>query len=325
MKHENVVMIDDRGIPSIMVRFEKPSGAAVPPMFHIGGNEVDAIYISKYPNKVINGKAYSLPMVDPTTNITFDEALAVCRAKGSGWHLMTAIEWEYLLDESRKLGTIPHGNTDWGKDYYEKDEKGITDGASYGRTLTGSGPVTWNHDHTEYGVSDMCGEVWEWLAGLRLNNGIIEFIANNDAAMHGIDLSADSKEWKRVNINGNPARFIVEDGGISISADDTEREPDYDGVPWEDLEVEDIKAMPDILAMLGLIPKFSEKAGKREKQAYVWIDTEGERLPIRGSDFAYTSDSGPSALYLDDVRSGSFGHIGFRSAFYEVNGKLITE
>lgn len=94
IKHNNVVIFDDRGIPSIMVRFENPRAAVTPEMFIIGGKEVDAIYISKYPNKVIKGRAYSLPMVDPTTEITFDEALAACRTKGEGWHLMTATEWE---------------------------------------------------------------------------------------------------------------------------------------------------------------------------------------------------------------------------------------
>ena len=64
VKHNNVVIFDDKGIPSIMVRFERPKDAEVTPaMFVIGGKEVDAIYISKYPNTVINGRAYSLPMV----------------------------------------------------------------------------------------------------------------------------------------------------------------------------------------------------------------------------------------------------------------------
>ena len=54
---KNVVILDkETGIPSIMVKFEKPNyknekdKAAVPPMFIIGGQEVEAIYISKYPN-----------------------------------------------------------------------------------------------------------------------------------------------------------------------------------------------------------------------------------------------------------------------------------
>lgn len=151
--HNNVVIFDDRGIPSIMCRFVRPKDTEeVPAVFKIGDKVADAIYISKYPNTVIDGRAYSMPMADPTANITFDEAVQACRCKGLGWHLMTAVEYEYLLNQSREKGTMPHGNTDWGKDYYHKDEQGKV--SSFGRTYTGTGPVTWNHDHTPYGDGD---------------------------------------------------------------------------------------------------------------------------------------------------------------------------
>lgn len=186
--HNNVVIFDDRGIPSIMCRFVRPKDAEeVPAVFKIGDKVADAIYISKYPNTVIDGRAYSMPMADPTANITFDEAVQACRCKGLGWHLMTAVEYEYLLNQSREKGTMPHGNTDWGKDYYHKDEQGKV--SNFGRTYTGTGPVTWNHDHTPYGVSDLNGNVWEWLTGLRIKDGVIEFIPDNKAASPYCDLS----------------------------------------------------------------------------------------------------------------------------------------
>ena len=328
VEHNNVVIFDDRGIPSIMVRFMRPKDTEeTPAMFRIGDKVVDAIYISKYPNKVINGRAYSLPMVDPTVNINFDEAVQACRAKGSGWHLMTAVEWEYLLNQSRQQNTLPHGNTDYGKDYYHKDEQGNREECGYGRTLTGSGPATWNHDHTIYGVSDMNGNIWEWLAGLRIVNGILEYIPNNDAALAGCDLSKDSEKWQRITTDqgGKTAvRVNVEGGEITITdkAAGEDYTPDYDGVSWEDLKV-DLQEIPQALRYLGILP---ENGVEEEKNTYVWFDaTEGEYLPLRGSAFYCTSYSGPSALYLHDVRSSSRDHIGFRSAFYEVNGKLITE
>ena len=289
-------------------------------MFIIEGKEVDAIYISKYPNVIIDGRPYSLPLQDPTTGINFDEALETCRRKGEGWHLMTAVEWEYILDEARANHTTPHGNTDWGKNYYDKEEIGNRSGCGAGRTLTGSGPVTWNHDRTQYGVSDMCGNVWEWLAGLRLMEGNIEYVPYNNAALNYCNLSKDSEEWKAVEVGGNPVRFEVMDGDISITTADTQDEPDYDGVAWEDLKV-DLSEIPQEIKDLGLI----NKENMEDYKAYVWIDTEGERLPLRGSAFLDTSNSGPSALYLRSVRSNSYDGIGFRSAFYKVNGKLITE
>ena len=74
---------------------------------------------------------------------------------------------------------------------------------------------------------------------------------------------------------------------------------------------------------MGILP---ENGVKEEKDTYVYFDaTEGEYMPFRGSCFSSASDSGPSALGLGSPRSRSDGDVGFRSAFYEVNGELITE
>lgn len=98
--------------------------------------------------------------------------------------------------------------------------------------------------------------------------------------------------------------------------------PDYDGVRIEELEVK-LSEIPQVLKDLGIIP---DKRAEEEGKTYVYFDaTEGEYMPLRGSAFHNTSDSGPSALSLSNPRSYSNGGIGIRSAFYEVNGKLITE
>ena len=67
----------------------------------------------------------------------------------------------------------------------ELQEKADCNGCGYRRSKTGSGPTTQNHDNTIYGVSDLNGNVWEWLAGLRLLDGVIEHIPNNDTALTG--------------------------------------------------------------------------------------------------------------------------------------------
>lgn len=106
----------------------------------------------------------------------------------------------------------------------------------------------------------------------------------------------------------------------AVAADDYE--PNYDGVRIEELEVK-LSEIPQVLKDLGIIP---DKRAEEEGKTYVYFDaTEGEYLPFRGSAFGAASRSGPSALYLNDPRSSSDGGVGFRSAFYEVNGKLITE
>lgn len=322
-EHNNVVIFDDRGIPSIMCRFERPKDAAeTPAIFKIGEYMADAIYISKYPNVIIKGRAYSLPMLDPAVNVTFDGAVTACIAKGEGWHLMTAVEWEYLLNQSREKDTMPHGNTDYGTDYYHKEEKADCDGCGYGRSKTGSGPATWNHDNTIYGVSDLNGNVWEWLAGLRLLDGAIEYIPNNDAALTG--WLKDSTAWQQLRTARGPVRVEVEAGEITITdrAAAEDYTPDYDGTRIADLKI-DLQEVPQALKDLGIV---SDKRAESELKTYVYFDaTEGEWLPLRGSAFTDTSASGASALNLDNPRSGSYDDVGFRSAFYEINGKLITE
>lgn len=84
-----------------------------------------------------------------------------------------------------------------------------------------------------------------------------------------------------------------------------------------------MQEIPQALRYLGILP---ENGVKEEKDTYVYFDaTEGEYMPVRGSSFYDTSHSGPSALDLANPRSNSHVSVGFRSAFYEVNGELITE
>jgi len=317
-EHNNVVIYDDRGIPSVMCRFVRSEDAEeTPAIFKIGEHTADAVYISKYPNVVIEGRAYSLPLVDPAVNVTFDAAVAACTARGGGWHLMTAVEWEYLLNQSRRKGTMPHGNTNYGTDYYHGEEKADCDGCGYGRSKTGSGPATWNHDNTAYGVSDLNGNVWEWLAGLRLLNGVMEHIPDNGAALTGCDLSRDGKAWRQLRTERGPVRAEVRDGEIMITdkAAFGDYEPGFEGARTADLRI-DLQEVPQALRDLGVVP---DNRVESELKTYVYFDaTEGEWLLIRGSAFDFTAASGASALSLADPRSESNDGLGFRSAFYEV-------
>ena len=52
-----------------MVKFTRNPDKPTHPMFVIGGKTYDEVYISKYPNVIINGKAYSLPLQEPSVNV----------------------------------------------------------------------------------------------------------------------------------------------------------------------------------------------------------------------------------------------------------------
>ncbi|MCP6237317.1 hypothetical protein NL436_27935, partial [Klebsiella pneumoniae] len=70
-----------------------------------------------------------------------------------------------------------------------------------GRTLTGAGPVTWRHDGTPAGIADLVGNIWEFTPGLRLVDGEIQVLANNDAATAS-DFT-DAAPWKAVLQDGS--------------------------------------------------------------------------------------------------------------------------
>ncbi|MEG1894613.1 MAG: SUMF1/EgtB/PvdO family nonheme iron enzyme [Oscillospiraceae bacterium] len=308
-----VAIYDNAGIPSIMYKFTKKSNKELfggsnkaNAAFIIDGKEYDEIYISVYPNTMINGKPYSLPFTKPATNIGNDDAAKACFSKGDGWHLLTAVEWGLIANASLKNGTLPHGNTNSGR-YNNTDECGVTYDDC--RTLTGSGPATWTHNHTQEGIHDLCGNVWEMVRGLRLLNGKLQAAENNDAAMN-IDLSKESDLWKSVNDDtGNYIRLSVNgDGDIAITSEKEydDAEHNYDGSKWKDVTIE---CASEQMKELALFPG--------EPDAYFYVDsTEGEYFPFRGGRWLDGADAGVFASDLCSPRSFVGTNIGFRSAFY---------
>lgn len=306
MKHENVVLFDKLGNPSIMVKYIPEAGKEPEPMFIIKGEVMEAIYISKYTNTMIKDLPCSLPFMKPAHSMDFDEASAACRKKGDGWHIMTNTEWEYLLAESRAAGTMPHGNTDYGKYYFDKSEKGELYDDYH--TLPGTGPMTWSNTHEADGVFDLCGNFWEWVAGLRLKKGVIQYIENNDAAV--VDLSKNSEAWKAVEVGGNTVKLSAEGAGVVVTTE--EPAENWDGCHFKDMEIR-LEEVPDILYKLGIIPE-----NQKEEMAGIFADSgEEETLPFRGSGFGSTSNGGPSDVHLGNPRSSVGSGVGFRSAFFK--------
>lgn len=310
----NEVIFDKSGIPDIMVVFT-PDELGLPAT--LKGRKVSEYLISKYPNTLIGGVPHSLPFQKPAVDVNFDEAVQLCESKGPGWHLLTNDEWAALARQSWENDTMPTGNTASGKSHSHPEQTGTTYDGGYGKTLTGSGPVAWNHDRTAEGVSDMCGNIWEHVGGIRFLNGQVQVIPDNGAAA-GADQSADSKEWQAIyTADGDPVYFNPRGGEIFVEPTEAE-DKDYDGVRFTDLEAKGLD-VPDKLIELGLYPP----AGY-ESDEYFWIDNNAERCVSRGGAWRAGANAGVFSLYGSNSRSNSHTHIGFRSALVRYSGDSDT-
>jgi hypothetical protein len=209
------------------------------PAFKLADGTVkDYFMASKYENIVENGKAYSLPHRTPTTGMDFDTALSYCESKGTGWHLMTNAEWSCLQlitnalvtgrglyhAPSKEPGLLPRGNNNYGRQKevmaggtypYSYDELGIeatNDGSGpppiTNLIKTGSGPDSWSHNNTPWGVFDLNGNVSEWIAGLRYKDHELQVTRYNESAIIGASGHlVGSSDW--YSISGVDGSFVA--------------------------------------------------------------------------------------------------------------------
>lgn len=310
----NEVIFDKQGIPDIMVAFT-PDELGLPA--ELKGKKVSEYLIAKYQATMINGVPYSLPYQKPAVDVNLDKAIELCEAKGPGWHLITNDEWAALARQSLKLGTMPTGNTNSGKSHSHPEQTGATYDGGYEKTLTGSGPVKWNHNGTAEGVADMCGNVWELVGGVRFLNGQVQVIPDNGAAA-GADQSRDSKEWTALyTADGDPIYYNVENGEINLQPIKPS-DKDYDGVKFKELEVEGMD-VTDKLVELGLYPPTGYEGSE-----YFWLDTNGERCVSRGGSWYDGTSAGVFSLSGSYSRAHSYSNVGFRSACVRYSGDSDT-
>lgn len=330
------IILDDMGIPSVMVKVplvyldELGIGSAHTPhpAFIINDKVVPYIYVSKYINVVKNNRAYSLPNQDPANCITFDRAVEVCYNKGAGWHLMTAAEWGVLHNLITAAGLEPRGNTAQGKSHIKAYERGVLslqNPANVYRTLTGTGGKNWE----ALGVNDIVGNVHKWVVA-RLVNGEIQIVPNNNAAIHNTDLGVNSAAWRAILPNGtlvapgtagtlkfdytgNPANstaaFHITTTLEHQQADDN---AGYGAKDFGTLTAKSGVTIPDLLKALALFPN-SDKTGR----GFIYFRNNGERLLLRGGNYAYGGYAGEANGDFNHPRSYSHVSVGLFSAFVD--------
>ena len=311
-------------------------GSGVHEAFIVGGVEKSEVFVGAYPGVVKGGELLSLPGVDPSASANHDQFVAYARACGAGWHCMSNAEWAALQLWCWKNGFMPRGNSNYGRssdNTWEAGRRadGIAPGTASGtaRTLTGSGPASWRHDNSPAGISDLCGNVWEWAPGLRVVDGEIQVIANNDSVLSATDLGPTSSAWKAIDgvtgalvtptftgsiVGGNYVPTTPNSVRYAVSGTANYTLVRASGASFEGMtnpggspaSADAIKA----LKSLGLFPVDGALGGD-----YFGIVTTGERLPIRGGRWNVGSVAGVFALDLRYARSDADTAIGARPAF----------
>lgn len=338
----NIVLLDDLGLPSVYVPFNKVKNSElvaglsenIHPAFSVDGVEKSRFLYSKYQNVIINGRAYSLSHRDPKTYVTFDQAREACEAKGAGFHLSTMAEWAAIALWCRKNGTMPHGNNNWGCDSahtHERGQEATKESGSHethpnetAHTFTGSGPATWGHDWTKFGIQDMNGNVWEWNSGMRLKDGELQIIPYNNAALGSeCDMSATSTLWKAIKNDGSivepgtaaTLKYDYVSGKIQLTTGITNAEDVGHGGQYKDMTLASGLTAPELAKILLIYP---DEPGGDYGGDYHWMNNTGERLPLCGGRWYDGASAGVFNVSLYDPRSNSYSGIGFRSAFVEL-------
>lgn len=324
----NELLVDKNGVPSIMVKIPKMrmkdlikgGSENAHPAFIVDGREVDYIYISKYLNTVINGNAASIPLETPVNNVSYKEAKEYCENKGDGWHLMTNAEFSLLALLALRDKTMPYGNNDHGKSK-ETEVEGLKEIDDI--TLTGSGGVTWSNDNNISGIFDLNGNLSEWVSGLRLVDGQIQVLVDNNAAKTDVNTGVNSTLWRTINTDGSYGELEeIEDTyfydyrnnaaqGGSIELTDSLKHRQNDNAIYGEHKFKNINQVEfELLKAIGLTPISSDI-----RNDAIRIRNTGERIAKRGGSFKDGESSGIFSLSLIDDRDTKDEITGFRACY----------
>ncbi len=323
------------------VHYLTGAGDDIHPAFVAGSTKYDQYWFSKYPGPYIfsNSKTIllSLPGFDGMSNLltraqimpSYDTALTFGKAGGNGSHCVTNAEWMEVAMSCLREGFQPKGNNYWGRDYNDPDTAEYYGIPAYwtsnriARCVNGTGPLSWFHDGTPWGIWGMNGNFYQMTAGLRQKGGEIQVIANNDAALDATDQS-DTGAWKAILQDGS----LVAPGidltlkydattPITIGTGITTRTSTEKSNEFSNVVAADGVTIPNILKLLGIAPA-DTAAALGNDYIYLRNDIDGtysETVARRCGRWPNGTRNGVFLLHLSLNRALPSDHFGARSAF----------
>lgn len=316
-----------KGQPSYFYRLKKLNvedldaslGAGVHPAFVVGGVTKDEILIGVHQAAEVDGEMVSQAGLVPRALINHDAAVTLARNTGPGFCVATNAMYAALALQCRAAFRFPRGNNSDGRAYNAIDEVGVNDdgdpttgGSSHTVIRAGSGPIAWNHPPTPFGVQNLNGNVWEWSPGMRIVDGEIQIIADNDAALAATDLSA-SGPWRAILAADGT---LVDPGTAGTVTYATSGTADGTLVCGSGAAFSSMAAYGVSTAALQILKQHGlMQPGSPLEQDGFYTSTSGERLPSRGGRWNNGSRAGVFALGLSNARSDAYTTVGFRPAF----------
>ncbi|HFI6269045.1 TPA: SUMF1/EgtB/PvdO family nonheme iron enzyme [Escherichia coli] len=319
------VLYDDLGNPSVMniipifryedLGYSEDMGTGVVSCFDVGtGANKSEIFIGAFQSSLVGNRAVSLPRVDPAVSVNFDAAKGYCANKGAGWHLMTMHEWAAISLWCMANGFEPRGNTNFGRAHDRYVERGRRmdgglpgDTAGTARVHAGSGPDAWRHNNSPWGISDMVGNVWEWLDGFKLQDG--QIIASTFNTQAEASWAAQAAYFDSTRTTGGAAR--LSDAVVNrLGAIGDNQDGGYSAIV-----AFNVMSKAGTYVSNQLLKRLLVEPSTVLPKGHVYMRNFGERLPFRGGILYDGDNAGLAALGCHFSRVYASSGVGFRLAF----------
>lgn len=259
-------------------------------------------WVSIYRVCIVDSEPISVPGVAPSSrayNVWENLPLP------PGMKYLGITEWAALalIGTHTIRGDFIRGNSARGRSHEYPWETGVrVDGAPPGtipggRTLTGSGPVTWRHDHSPWGV-ELVGNEALLVVGVRLVLGQIQIQPDG---RHVNPFTTPSEMWYAVNTTGalvaantsEPTLGYTPSGRIG-----TQRGADIPSFSFGGMQAEAGLTIPPILRALGLAPSLYTRGNIGVSHQFP--DGVRERLALRFGGHAEENFAAPGRINRGD-------------------------